>query len=379
MKAKRTIYKFWKVMSEKNTRSHYRKHYEKEIMYFDTYHDKKSSATIKREMKALRKFWGCYPFQYIRYGMYKKNCTMTMDQMKDYIPNYFAYYLFFPKFFKDYGIVSEDKELTYRVFDSYNISQPVLLLQFKNGVFYDRHKDLIDKESVEQLLKTSSAKKLFLKPTHGLGGRGILIFNKKEAFEDENGDKLTSDFIEKALGENEDYILQEGLEQHEVLNQIYPDAVNTFRVMTHVKNGKAKVMYSMLRMGQGGSQLDNASQTGLVCKIDVDTGKFDDLIHIGHGRTTDKHPDSLFSFKDYVFPYWEELKAFVLTATQKMESIPYMGWDIAYSKDGPVVIEMNAGAGLEYLQDCHGGVRKAYGIDDPNWYWYSSNYAIKDL
>jgi hypothetical protein len=379
MSVKAKLYYFWKYLSERQQRKHYQVHYNKELKEYRDYQDKKSSGVIRREMRVLKKFWGCYPFQYIRYGMYKKDCTMTMDQMKDYIPNYFAYYLFFPKFFKDYGIVSEDKELTYRVFDSYKIQQPVLLLQFKKGVFYDKHKDKLTKEAVDAMIQKCEANKLFLKPTHGLGGRGILIFNKRNDFFDEEGRILTSSFIEKAIGENEDYILQEGLEQHQELNQIYPKAVNTFRVMTHVENGKTKVMYAMLRMGQGGSQLDNASQTGLVCKIDVQTGGFDDLIHMGHGRTTDRHPDSQFSFKGYTFPYWKQIKDFVTVTAQKMESIPYMGWDIAYSKDGPVVIEMNAGAGLEYLQDCHGGVREAYGIKDPKVYWYSSNYAIKDL
>jgi hypothetical protein len=379
MNIKRKIYHFWKYLSEKQLRGHYEIHYKKELEEYNTYSYKKPNRIVKKEMKQLQKFWGCYPFQYIRYGMYKATCTMTMEDMKNYIPNYFAYYLFFPKFFKDYGIVSEDKELTYRVLESYKVSQPVLLLQFKNGIFYDSSKSIISKKEVEQIITSSDAKKMFLKPTHGLGGRGILIFTNKGHFIDEQNNYLTYDHIKDTLGLQEDYILQEGLQQHNELNLIYPNAVNTFRVMTHVVNGKTKIMYSMLRMGQGGSQIDNASQTGLVCKIDVQTGEFEKKIHIGHGKTIDRHPDSNFSFDNYVFPYWKEIYDFVTVTAQKMEFIPYVGWDIAYSENGPKVIEMNAGAGLEYLQDCHGGVREAYGIDNPKTYWSSSRFAIKDL
>lgn len=379
MSIKGKIYYAWKYFGERKLRAHYENHYRRELKAFESDSDKKPNSTIKKEMKQLQKFWGCYPFQYIRYGMYKKSSTMTLDDMKNYIPNYFAYYLFFPKFFKDYGIISEDKELTYRVLESYKVSQPILLLQFKNGIFYDNSKSIISKEEVEKIISSSNAKKMFLKPTHGLGGRGILIFSNKGQFIDEENNYLTYEHIADTLGKNEDYILQEGLQQHQELNQIYPNSVNTFRVMTQVLNGKTKIMYGMLRMGQGGSQLDNASQTGLVCKIDVITGKFDDKIHVGHGNTIDQHPDTHFSFENYTFPYWKEIFDFVTVTAQKMESIPYIGWDIAYSEKGPEVIEINAGAGLEYLQDCHGGVREAYGITNPKNYWTSTKFAIKDL
>jgi hypothetical protein len=373
------IYRYWKYFSEKSLREHYRKHYEFEIDHFNKYKDKKPASVQKREMKALQKYWGCYPFQYIRYGFYKNTCKLSIDEMKDYIPNYFAYYLFFPKFFKDYGIITEDKELTYRVLESYKVNQPVLLLQYKKGVFYNVAKDIISEEEVEQIIANTSAEKLFLKPTQGLGGRGIVVFNKKEKYVDGKGNIISAAHIVKTIGTEEDYILQEGLKQHELLNAIYPKSVNTFRIMTSLENGRTKILYTMLRMGQGGNQLDNASQAGLVCKINPETGAFNSVGHTGLGRTLDKHPDTGFIFDGYVFPQWKAVRDFIITTAQKIDSIKFIGWDIAFTETGPAVIEMNAGAGLEYLQDSHGGVRKAYGIDDPKKYWYNSKFAIKDL
>lgn len=377
MKSK--IYRLIKLFSERKLRTHYKEHYKVEFDYFESYKHKKPVVVMKREMKVLQTYWGCYPFQYFRYGMYKKSCSLSVEQMKDYIPNYFAYYLFFPKFFKEYGIVTEDKELTFRLFDSYGIAQPELLLQYKNELFYDKAKNIIDDAAVNELIKKSAAEKLFFKPTLGLGGKGIIVFNKKESFVDPIGNELTAGFIRKNIGKGENYILQEGLKQHDEINRIYPKAVNTFRIKTKMLNGKAEILLAMFRMGQGGNQLDNASQQGLVCKVDVETGEFNALGYTGLGRTMDAHPDSNFVFAGYIFPYWNEIKEFVIMATQKMETIGYIGWDVAYTVNGPVVIEMNSGPGLEYLQDCHGGVRKVYGIDNPKAYWYSNNYAIKDL
>jgi len=379
MDVKSKLYKIWKVLSEKKLRNHYQEHYKVDIDYYKEYSDKKPSSKMKKEMIVLQKYWGCYPFQYIRYGFYKNTCQLTIDDMKNYVPNYFAYYLFFPKFFKDYGILTEDKEITYRIFDSYKIQQPVFLLHFKNGFFYDKQKNKITESETDQIINESRASKLFFKPTHGLGGKGILVYRKSANFSDNNENILNAKFILNTLTDKDDYILQEGLLQHSELNKIYPDAINTFRVMTKVHNGNCSILYAMLRMGQGGSQLDNASQHGLVCRVNIENGSFNSFANTGLGKTLIEHPDTGFIFKDYVFPHWQKVMDFVKNAAEKMESVGFIGWDVAYTINGPVIIEMNAGAGLEYLQDCHGGVRKGLGIDNPKKYWYSNKFAIKDL
>lgn len=379
MELRSKFYCFWKVFSERKSREHYKDLYKAEYEYYNSYKEKKPASVMKREMRALQKYWGCYPFQYIRYGMYKNSCDMSLEEMKNYIPNFFAYYLFFPKFCKDYLIVSEDKMLTHQVFKTLGIKQPRLLLQYKNGLFYDRQKNLMTNNQLEELIKSSTAEKLFLKPTMGLGGKGIIVFNKKERFINEEGDEISAEFILEALDKNENYILQEGIKQHNELNKIYSHSVNTFRVNTKIIDGEPKILFSFLRMGRGGGQLDNASLKGFVCKVDPETGEFASQGTSKLFTKIDKHPDTDFQFEGYTFPYWDEIKDFVLKAAGKLENIGCIGWDVAYSEDGPMIIEINAGAGLQSLQDNHGGVREAFGIDEPKKYWYNNNFAIKDL
>lgn len=372
------IFWVWKKLSERKLRKHYSEHYKNEIAHFEQYADKKPKSLMRREMNVLHKYWGCYPFQYIRYGMYKKTCTMSIQEMKDYIPNYFAYYLFFPEFYKNYIVVSDDKELTFRVFDSMDIPQPVTLFQFKNQLFFNTKKDIISDEDVNQLISESSSKALFFKPTLGLGGRGIWVFNKDNGiFKDNENNTLSAELIRQKLTENDNYLMQEGIIQHEEINKIYPKAVNTFRIMTKTEKGKVKILFAMLRMGQGGNQLDNASLSGLVCKINIKTGEFDDLGITGLQKTMTEHPDTKFKFKGYTFPYWNEIVSQISLAAQKVDELGYIGWDLAYSKDGPQIIEVNAGAGLEYLQDAHGGVREAFEITNPKTFWYHDKYFIK--
>lgn len=372
------IYQVWKIISERRLRAHYNKHYSQEIRKYRKAKDKKKKSVIVREMRTLKQYWGCYPFQYIRYGMYRRECTQSIEEMKNYIPNFFAYYLFFPKFFKDYGVLSEDKELTFQLLKSYNLPQPKLLWQYKNGYFYDNEKNEITKEKASSVIQNSNALKMFLKPTNGLGGKGIKVHQADPNEEQKYNAKKSREIIEN-MDKATDYILQEGLTQHEELNAIYPNAVNTFRVITEFKNGNSRVLLAMLRMGQGGSHLDNASKSGLVCRINIETGEFDKLIHKGHGITTDAHPDTGFSFNGYVFPHWKEVKELAEKAAVKFGPIGFGGWDIAYTNEGAAIIELNAAPGLEYLQDCHGGIREVFGIDNPKDFWVSEKFSVREL
>lgn len=375
---KEQFYFVWKKIAERQSRNHYTKHYQDEIDKFNACTEKKPAAQMRSERNALHHYWGCYPFQYIRYDMYRKDCPLSVEEMKTYVPNYFAYYLFFPKFFTSYGILTEDKSLTNSFFKAYNVRQPELLFKLAHNRFLDGENNVLTSAAIDLLIGRNAAEKIFVKPTFGLGGRGIMVFNRKDGqFVNKELEILSAEFILKNL-KDEHYIIQNGLVQHAEINRIYPRAINTFRIMTKVENGKAEILYSMLRMGQKGNQIDNASQHGLACMIDKDSGKFASNGYTGLRDSVDRHPDTGFVFGDYQFPHWEEVKAFIVNVAEKFYEIKYLGWDVAYTEDGPAIIEINAGAGLEFLQDCHGGVAGGFQIDNPRKWWYSKKYFIKD-
>jgi len=375
---KEQFYFFLKKIAERQNRKHYANHYKAEMEKYNAAADKKPVSQMKREQKELQNYWGCYPFQYIRYDMYRKDCTLTLDEMKAYIPNYFAYYLFFPKFFTSYGILTEDKSLTNSFFKAYNVLQPELLFKFAHNRFLDGENNVLIPAAIDQLIVHSNTEKLFVKPTFGLGGRGILVFNLTDGiFMNKEKEILNAEFIQKNL-KDEHYIVQKGLVQHEEINKIYPRAINTFRIMTKVENGKGEIIYSMLRMGQKGNQIDNASQHGLACAVDKNTGKFAQYGFTGLRDKVTTHPDTGFVFGGYQFPHWEEVKAFIINVAEKFYEVKYLGWDVAFTADGPAIIEINAGAGLEFLQDCYGGVAGGFEVGDPKKWWYSKKYFIKD-
>lgn len=376
---KKHLYYFIKKNSEKSHRKYYSGYYAKEIKEFENCNCKKDKSLIKAEMKALKKFWKVYPFHYYRYRFYRKDCPLTLEQMKNYIPDFFAYYIMYPRSFKERNSLCEDKNLFSAICRGYNINQPELLYSVSKGVITDTSGNTKTITGLISSLKENSTAKLFFKPTYGVGGKGIIIFEKKDGdfYNMEDNSKLSEKFIESIFPF--DYIIQAGLIPAEIMKGIYPDSVNTFRIITRCRDNKPEILFTILRIGQNGSPVDNASSGGMYIKIDKETGELDEYAVSFSGEKHTSHPNTGFVFSNYKLPFWEEIIKFAGHLALCFKEIEYVGWDIAYTNNGPAVIEANNGPDISLLQDCYGGVRKELGIDSPSKMWYSNNYALKDL
>ena len=134
---KKYLYFFIKKSSERQHRAYYLDYYRAEYAEFERCADKKSPARIRREMRCLQRYWKIYPFQYIRYRLYRKDCPLSMEQMKAYIPDYFAYFLFYPQSFNERNVLCEDKRLFASLCRGYGINHPRVLLSVSDGVLFD--------------------------------------------------------------------------------------------------------------------------------------------------------------------------------------------------------------------------------------------------
>lgn len=374
------LYYFWKKLSEKQSRKKFEQDNNKDdIARFNNCAAKKPAAQVKREMKALQQYWNCYPYQYYRFDFYRSDCPLTLEEMKTYVPHFFIMSLYFPHSYKEYGVLCEDKLLTYATLKAYAVPQPKLLFCYDHQQFFDSANTPLSDTELEQRIASCTADKLFVKPRFGLGGRGIVVFNRNAAnqFVTEEQTVLDHAYLKNSLGK-EAYIIQEGLVQHEAMNTLYPHSVNTFRIMTECVNGKARVLYALVRMGNGGQQIDNASSGGLYIKIDPQTGVLADHAFAFNRLTFDTHPDTGFVFKGAHIATWNEAKHFAIAVAQKFREIKYMGWDIAFTTTGPSVIELNNAPGIGIIQDCYGGIRDDLKIYPKDW-WYKTNYTIKNL
>jgi len=103
---------------------------------------------------------------------------------------------------------------------------------------------------------------------------------------------------------------------------------------------RVDVIFSYLRMGKGNSVIDNASAGGVFGVVDINTGKIyaacDRL-----GGTFERHPDSGINLVGFEIPRWNEVKELVKKAAQVLAKVRYVGWDVAVTKTGCVLIEGN--------------------------------------
>lgn len=372
------LYYLVKKASERAHRSYYRSYYQRHIDACAASAERKPARVMRREMRALQRYWGCTPVHYYRYKFWNRACPLSLEEMKDYIPDFFAYYLMYPLSFRDRNILCEDKRLMYGLNRGLGIPQPHEVFNTRDGKLYDEALDPLTPDQAMERIDTCRAANIFLKPTFGVGGRGIRVFERGETgyTDTASGQRLDARLLADLA--KADCVAQEGIVQHPLLNAIYPHSVNTFRIITECDGHHAKVLLSLLRMGNGGSRVDNASSGGLYIRVDPATGTLGQQALRDDQAAFAEHPDTGFRFSGYRVPMWEELTAFACSLAMKYREMRYVGWDVAYTEQGPLVIEGNNGPDMSIIQDHYGGLRTTFGIDRPHSYWFREDFTLRN-
>jgi len=174
-----------------------------------------------------------------------------------------------------------------------------------------------------------------LKPVSGSCGKGIEKLNAKDYLSLEN---VLEDVLSRT---GERYELEEVASQHPALSAIYPDAVNTVRLVTLLEGGTAYCLYAFFRIGNGGRVVDNFNSNVLLAPVDISTGVVA-LDAVDKEKNLYKnHPVTGEAIRGFSFPYWEEALAMCMKAAKVIPQIRYVGWDVCFGEDGPLLIEGN--------------------------------------
>ena len=145
-------------------------------------------------------------------------------------------------------------------------------------------------------------------------------------------------------------LIEDVIVQHPALARLYPDAVNTYRIVTIHRKGTAGAVYAYIRIGNGGRFVDNFNFGGMTAPVDVETGTIEFAAVDKDGRTYQVHPATGCPIAGYRLPFWRESIEMCLEAAEVVPQLGYMGWDVAVSGDGPQLIEGNHFPGHDILQ-----------------------------
>ena len=244
-----------------------------------------------------------------------------------------------------YGVVARDKYITHLVLENENIPMPRLYAYYNyeaGGSF----------EYVFEQLSKNNVHECVIKPAadsaHGSGVFVCKAINYNESdclIEKTNGEKISL----KQLLEDNRYcplLFEEKINQTQQISAINSSSVNTVRFMTALyPNRDVKVIATFLKIGRKGSDVDNAGGGGNIdCGINIESGQcfntiqfnsFKDIVHITH------HPDTGTLIDSIVIDNWSEVVEKVKNYQTKIPYLKTLGWDIALTNQGPVVIEIN--------------------------------------
>ena len=198
-----------------------------------------------------------------------------------------------------------------------------------------------DSGAFERFLK--GKRRVFAKMVDQYGGKGIERI-------DVDAERDVSSLFDRLTAAGM-YCVEDEIIQHPEMNLLSDSSVNSIRITTLEKGGEIHVMYALVRMSDGSGYVDNISSGGMFCPLDENGVITADAFCDSTGEYYKKHPKTGQVFEGFRIPYFNEAVELVRIAAQRVPEIRYVGWDVAVTEKGPVLIEGNVIPGYDICQN----------------------------
>ncbi len=315
--------------------------------------DKKSFLKICREILVLLATKKEVPMYYFKY-LYKKDVTNYRDYLA---PGEARRIHVSDKLHKSEYTSILNNKLNFAHYCERNaIKTPALIGHNFGGSFFSGN-GIRDISNIGELIhfytdvfSSTDVGAIFFRPLSLKGGKGCFRLDR-EKFQQQ----LEAEYENLMDG---DYTHTETIAQHPDIGAIYGKSINTLRILTYIDNGEVRIVSSFIRIGAGGSIVDNGSSGGLFVGIDQVSGT---LKRTGYrdmkfgGGEFEEHPDTGFRFENFKVPCFREACDLARVATKHIPN-GFIGWDIALTPTGPSVIEGNVNPDLFMSDVAYGGL-----------------------
>lgn len=226
----------------------------------------------------------------------------------------------------DYFNYFDDKILFNKTFKNFVKRD---FLDIENSTF-DDFKNFVNKHKV-----------IMCKPVNLMCGKGI----EKKKIDSKTDIKELYNYVKN----NNQLLIEEVVEQHDEMNRLYPHSVNTLRIVTCNVDGEVTVMFRAIRIGSGKNVVDNFNSGGMMSVLNED-GVITKPAMNKNGDLFTEHPDTKTKLEGFKVPLFNDAIAFCMEAAKVIPEVGLVGWDIAITPNGPVMIEGNNRPGHDIYQ-----------------------------
>ncbi|WP_394278225.1 sugar-transfer associated ATP-grasp domain-containing protein [Microbacterium sp.] len=196
---------------------------------------------------------------------------------------------------------------------------------------------------------TARHPRIIAKNPGGVGGNGISL---RESASITDPAAVREELI--AAGQ---VLVEEVLVQHPDMARLYPDSVNSLRMVSYLDpDGEVHVLAGVLKIGNGGV-IDNFSNGGMYTMLD-ERGRAMHPASDEEGHPFAEHPVTGVAITGFTVPLYDEVLDLVDRLARRVPAFPYIGWDIAITPEGPVVIEGNHNSGVFQSKPSVSGIRQ---------------------
>lgn len=157
-------------------------------------------------------------------------------------------------------------------------------------------------------------------------------------------------------------IIEEYICQDNVLSELNPSAVSVVRFYS-VTSPYGTHLFAPVLTSALHKDIANGCQDALTAVVDIRTGKvLTDAVDQNKMEEYTVHPMTGVAFKGLQLNHWDKTLEMLKRAVPLGKKISNIGWDVAITKDGPVLIEANTIPGFNTAQYAgYGWITDGYG------------------
>jgi hypothetical protein len=149
------------------------------------------------------------------------------------------------------------------------------------------------------------------------------------------------------------YLFQSIVRPHRDLIPAIGERLATVRILTIATPQGPKVLRACWKLPAAHNPADNFWREGnMLAGLDLDTGRIR-RITSGVGfemRNLERHPDTGAELIGVAIPDWDKMKAVAVEGAKVLRHFGIIGWDIAATDDGPVIVEANYSPDFSLVQ-----------------------------